>query len=82
MSIEGFAAACELIEKNMLEAIERVATDLTVNLCLPAEVRDQIHAVLAPYVSDCAVVLATSLAAGETAEQFEARLAALKIEES
>ncbi|WP_405137547.1 hypothetical protein [Nocardia sp. NBC_01388] len=81
MSIEGFAAACELIEKNMLEAIERVATDLTAHLGLPPEVRDHIHATLAPYVSAFAIALGTSLAAGEAPEQFEARMAAIKIEE-
>jgi len=71
----------DLIEKHMADSIARVAADISDHLGIP-DFADQARAILQPQIRPWAQALAASLAAGETAEQFEERLAALKVEES
>ena len=72
----------DLIEKHTTDAIDQVTEEIFEALALPDYGVAEARALLQPYIRLCAEALATSLTTGESAEQFDERLAALKIERS
>lgn len=71
----------DLIERHMIVTLVRVADELSAALLIP-DIATDVLAALQPSIPSYAKALAASVAAGETAEQLEERLAALKIKES
>lgn len=77
---DGFPTA-DLIEKHIVDSIESVIEDISNAFHFPDDFATQVRATLQPYIRPTAEALSASLVNDESAEQFEARMAAIKIEE-
>lgn len=70
----------DLVETGIVEAIEETSAELSKHLGIP-DFAEQARIAFQPYFRPYAEAVAASMVAGETPEQFKARLDALTIEE-